>query len=179
MIELQEKTLSRSLPFLDRLTENWEIVRDELDRVPEIELHKPSKDVRLLDTDRNKWCHYLIKLRGLWTPKGIKNFPRTIEILRDTPNLFRVAFLTMLPGTWIHPHVGDYKKAEQGYKRIWRYHLGIKMNENDNPYQAIVIGNEVRRWREGESFIFNDGEIHCAWNYGKEPRTILCVDLFI
>jgi len=176
MEQVGKSVMFRLCQSLSNVGRNWEMIRSEMKAIPEEELNHPSKNVGL-PVDRSKWCHYVLKFRGMWTDKGMNNCPKTYKLLKDVPNLFRVTFITMQPGVHLPPHVGDYKKGTKDADKLWRYHLGLEMDKEDRSHQGMVIEDKVQRWSEGDSFMFNDSLIHSAWNYGKHPRTILCVDL--
>ena len=40
------------------------------------------------------------------------------------------------------------------------------------------MGNETRRWREGEALIFDDSFEHEVWNEGSEPRLVFIFDVW-
>jgi aspartate beta-hydroxylase len=40
------------------------------------------------------------------------------------------------------------------------------------------VGGELREWREGEAFVFDDTIEHEAWNDGAEPRIVLIFDVW-
>jgi aspartate beta-hydroxylase len=56
-----------------------------------------------------------------------------------------------------------------------RCHLGISVPEGDC---AIRVGEETRRWSEGECLIFSDYYEHEAWNHSEDDRIVLIVDLW-
>jgi aspartate beta-hydroxylase len=56
-----------------------------------------------------------------------------------------------------------------------RCHLGISVPEGDC---AIRVGEETRRWSEGECLIFSDYFEHEAWNHSGDDRIVLIVDLW-
>jgi aspartyl/asparaginyl beta-hydroxylase (cupin superfamily) len=46
------------------------------------------------------------------------------------------------------------------------------------PKCSFRVGNEVREWREGKLFIFDDTIEHEAWNDSDELRVVLILDLW-
>ena len=42
---------------------------------------------------------------------------------------------------------------------------------------CLKVGGKVRKWKEGESFIFDDTIEHEAWNRTNEDRIVLLMDL--
>jgi aspartyl/asparaginyl beta-hydroxylase (cupin superfamily) len=54
-------------------------------------------------------------------------------------------------------------------------HLPIIVPENCG---ALRVGNEERRWVEGEMLIFDDSIEHAAWNKSKHERVILLFEVW-
>jgi len=40
------------------------------------------------------------------------------------------------------------------------------------------VGNEIREWREGEAWVFDDTIDHEAWNDSDEKRVIVMIDIW-
>jgi aspartate beta-hydroxylase len=43
---------------------------------------------------------------------------------------------------------------------------------------AFRVGNDVRPWREGEAWVFDDTIEHEAWNDSDQHRMILMIDIW-
>ena len=72
----------------------------------------------------------------------------------------------MRPGCVIERHTG-YSKA------VLRVHLGIHTNTS----AAIEVCGEERTWKAGQLLMFDDTQVHSAWNRGIEDRVLLLVDV--
>jgi hypothetical protein len=96
------------------------------------------------------------------TTRGIE----THGALRTAAGLIYVS--RMRAGTHIRAHRGPTNVR-------LRCHLGITVPDGDC---AIRVGDEIRRWREGECLVFDDHFEHEAWNHTAEDRIVLIVDLW-
>jgi aspartate beta-hydroxylase len=71
---------------------------------------------------------------------------------------------------------GTHIRAHRGPTNVRvRCHLGVVVPDGDC---AIRVGEETRRWREGECLVFDDYFEHEAWNHTDEDRIVLIVDLW-
>lgn len=82
------------------------------------------------------------------------------------PGLTTAGFSRMAAGTHIKPHQG-------WVTTVYRAHLGLIVPDGDC---ALRVGSQIRPWREGESFVFDDTVDHEAWNCSASTRTVLLVD---
>jgi aspartate beta-hydroxylase len=96
------------------------------------------------------------------TMAGIEN-PDTVRTLAGLIYVSR-----MRAGTHISAHRGPTNL------RV-RCHLGIRVPDGDC---AIRVGDETRRWVEGQCVVFDDYFEHEVWNHTSEDRVVLIVDLW-
>lgn len=91
-------------------------------------------------------------------------FPATLEALSQIPGLRSALFSLLEPGTELPEHRGPNAG-------VLRYHLGVSCP----PGASLRVGNRVVRYRDGESVLFDDTELHSAWNRGDAQRvTLFC-----
>lgn len=96
-----------------------------------------------------------------------KNYCPTISKLIDKyPFIVTAEFSMLEPQTSIHPHKGFTNK-------LLRSHLGMVIPEGD---AAIKIGNDTKKWQNGEVLVFDDSIIHEAWNKTDERRVVFMFD---
>lgn len=151
--------------WIDNLKLNYLSIRDELDVfLKENSIKIDSK--YSFYTNNNGWntvplVFFTIKIKNF-----MDYFPRTSEFLNEIPELIGAEFSILKPNTIIKPHIG-YSKV------IMRTHLGLKIPQGDLGFKCL---KESRSWMNGNTFSFNDGEIHEAWNKSTEERWILMVD---
>lgn len=78
-----------------------------------------------------------------------------------------VMFSLLKAGARIEPHTGMFNTRLV-------CHLPLIVP----PGCTFRVGNEVREWKEGELFIFDDTIEHEAWNNGGEDRVVLIFDIW-
>jgi hypothetical protein len=100
-------------------------------------------------------------------------FPKTAEILSrvpmaDQPGYAPTAMFSVLaPKTAIPPHTGSSNTRLIA-------HLPLIIPEGCR----FRVGNDVRPWVMGESFVFDDTIEHEAWNDSDELRAVLIFDVW-
>jgi aspartate beta-hydroxylase len=118
--------------------------------------------------DNPAWsAHYLYE-NGTEVPGARERFPRTFAALRDVPlcqlpqRSPSVLFSVLRPGAHIPPHNGLINT-----RMICHLPLIVP------PGCGFRVGNEVREWREGVAWAFDDTIEHEAWNRSDQTRVIL------
>lgn len=97
-------------------------------------------------------------------------FPRTFEVLRNIPlstNFGFVLVSRLAPGTRVLPHCGSSNLR-------FRYHLALEASEGDAV--RIRVGDQMKSWRTGEAFGFDDSFEHEVIHDGAKDRTVIIVD---
>ncbi len=161
------------IPDFDKdLKENFEIIKTEYinyvlsHNIPIT--NKLSKEQHKIE-NKDNWKMLVLKLKNYYNNKLLNNFPKTIEILKKHKNIIYMSFSIMEPKTHILPHRGLYNG-------IIRYHLGVIIPNHNDVY--LKLENEKIKWKEKESFIFDDTFIHEAVNNSEEKRIIIMVDFY-
>ncbi|MBB76638.1 MAG: hypothetical protein CMJ75_19195 [Planctomycetaceae bacterium] len=83
------------------------------------------------------------------------------------PEIQTCGFSLLRPGADIKWHMGQAGD-------IWRLHFGLVCPEGDC---ALQVCDETKRWETGGFFMFNDQNLHRAWNRTESDRLILLVDI--
>ncbi len=96
------------------------------------------------------------------TTRGIETMPA----MRTADGLIYAS--RMRPGTHIQPHRGPTNLR-------LRCHLGITVPDGDC---ALRVGDDTRKWHDGQCLVFDDYLEHEAWNHTEHDRIILIVDLW-
>lgn len=91
------------------------------------------------------------------------------ELIKEIPQLVSVSFSCLKPDTRIIPHKGYDEYSE----KVLRYHLGLIIPKGD---LGIRVNEDIKVWKEGNSFIFDDFQTHEAWNFTNEYRYVLICD---
>lgn len=160
----------REFPWAAYVESHWEVIRDELLCVLKQDENylDPYADLSLTNK-KDVW-----KTTGLiyWTlksPKNIRNFPKTWEIMRKVPNLTACSFNKLEPQSTIKAHVGDTNA-------MYRCHMGLVIPA-PAPKCGLRVGKEIMCWQEGKVLMFNDAYEHMAWNNTDSERYIISFDV--
>jgi len=106
---------------------------------------------------------------GKWSSKGKELFPTTSLIIEKIPNIRTVAISKLKANSQIQPHIGWGDLANS----ILRCHYGIDVPENC----GCVCDNFVVLHKTGEWLVFDDAKMHSSYNYSKEDRIIIIIDM--
>lgn len=87
--------------------------------------------------------------------------------LINRPEIQTAGFSLLGAGAEIQWHMGQAGD-------VWRLHMGLDCPEGDC---ALQVRDDVRHWRNGEFLMFNDQDMHRAWNRTGKDRLILLVDV--
>ncbi len=120
------------------------------------------------DRDEIPWRTLFLKGYGLWHDTNVNLTPKTVEVLRQIPEI-DTAMLSILGG-------GKHIPRHRGfYKGVYRYHLGLIVPDDAPVY--IVCGGQEYHWREGEGVLFDDTYRHEVWNRSEHPRVVLFLSI--
>lgn len=119
------------------------------------------------------WSAFYLWKNGDVVPENAARCPRTMQALADVP-LARVPnrspsilFSLLRPDAHIPPHNGLVNTR-------LICHLPLLV-----PGQCTFrVGNDVREWRRGHAWLFDDTIEHEAWNRSAETRVILLFDVW-
>ncbi len=98
-----------------------------------------------------------------------KEFPITMSLFSQIPDVLSIGFNILEPSAKIKPHCGDTNA-------IYRCHLGLQIPSNEKGCVMKVLDNEVN-WSNGKLIAFEDAFLHEAWNDTDEIRIILIFDV--
>lgn len=163
-------------PHLLEFDRNWEVIREEADRVLAMREEIPryhevdhwQRGLTGDDAPRQSWRVFPLYLMGVKPRRPRELCPRTAEMLDRVPDLFQAMFSVLEPGKSIPPHVGPF----MGYLR---YHLGIRIPKENPP--SIRVGDAWYTWQEGKSIVLDDALDHEVVNHASEVRVVLIVDV--
>jgi aspartyl/asparaginyl beta-hydroxylase (cupin superfamily) len=160
-------------PWVAHIEDNWEVIREELQRVLEDRDALPnfqdiSKD-QIEITDDDRWKTYFLYGYGFKAKLGVEMCPRTAALMEQIPGMKTAMFSILSPRKHILDHRGPYKG-------VLRYHLGLIVPQAAEDCR-IRVGEDIRHWEEGKSMIFDDTFNHEVWNDTDETRVVLFVDV--
>lgn len=119
------------------------------------------------------WGAFYLWENGAVVAENAARCPATMKALEHVPlpriggRSPNVLFSLMRPGAHIPPHTGVINTRLIG-------HLPLVVPAGCQ----LRVGNEVREWKEGQAWLFDDSIEHEAWNRSKEVRVILLFEVW-
>ncbi|XP_055838514.1 aspartyl/asparaginyl beta-hydroxylase isoform X3 [Episyrphus balteatus] len=156
--------------FLNRIEENWKVIRDEGLKALNAKgtFQNEAENLR----DSGNWQQFELFARGQRRLQNCLAAPVTCGIIEMFPaarfcKRGQVKFSVMHPGTHVWPHCGPTNCR-------LRAHLGLKVPSGT----LLRVGENNRTWEEGKFLIFDDSFEHEVWHNGTSPRLVLIVDIW-
>jgi len=171
-----------AFPWLDEVERHTDDIVAELEAImtdeaafqPYVErvVDRPRPEDDRLTNSRDWTALYLWK-NGALVADNARRCPRTLEALAQAP-LCRIQgrtpsilFSRLRPGARIPPHYGFINAR-------LICHLPLIVPESC----GFRVGNDVRAWEKGKTWVFDDTIEHEAWNDSKEMRVILLFEIW-
>jgi aspartyl/asparaginyl beta-hydroxylase (cupin superfamily) len=168
-------------PWLEELEAATPFIRDELKTIlaspdpglsPYIDMPSGTPDNLWGELDKSpNWSALHLWRDGERIDAVCGRAPRTAALIESLPVAHipgrapAVFFSILKAGKRIPPHTGV-----TNIRSI--VHLGLIVPDGC----GFRVGGEVRQWRQGEAFVFDDTIEHEAWNESGEDRAILILD---
>lgn len=165
--------LDASTPMI--LSELHNILRDDFrDFTPYVNYPDSVPLDQWLELNHSRrWGALHLYLSGKQMPANCSRCPGTMEFLASMPQPHMpgrspaALFSALQPKTRIPPHTGVANTRLV-------VHLPLIVPEGC----GFRVGNEVREWKEGEAWVFDDTIEHEAWNESTQPRVIFIFDIW-
>jgi ornithine lipid ester-linked acyl 2-hydroxylase len=156
-------------PWIRTLEDNWLVIRGELDRLMRrMDLIPRYQSIQVEAqsiTNDARWKTFVLYGYGARSAENCWRCPETDRLLRVIPGMTSAMFSILRGPKHVPAHRGPFNG-------VLRYHLGLRVPA---PCR-IRVGNDVRSWQEGKSLVFDDTNMHEAWNDGPGDRVVLFVD---
>ena len=162
---------SKALPGLERIDQNWEMIRDEavsLRELQKIKAAAKNDDAGFNSFFKNGWKRFYLKWYGASHPSAEQFCPKTVALLRDIPCVKAAMFAELPPGGKLNQHRDPFAGS-------LRYHLGLQTPNDDRCF--IEVDGQRYSWRDGKSVVFDETYIHWALNDSGGNRIILFCDI--
>src|SRR5204862_573061 len=162
---------ARALPELDKLRDNWEVIREEAVKLFDeghIRAALANNDWGFHSFFRSGWKRFYLKWYEDFLPSAKTLCPKTVELLNSIDSIHGAMFAVLPPGGKLGQHRDPYAGS-------LRYHLGLVTPNAETC--SIVIDGTPYHWRDGEAVIFDETYIHSAENRSGIPRLILFCDI--
>jgi len=165
-----------TFPALNMMTENFAVIRNELDVILAAKSTIPSyHEIDFIQYpisakgDKHKnWKIFMLYAMGERPAANRALCPKTCELLERVPDLFQAFFSILDPGKSIPSHTGPFS----GYLR---YHLGLKVPRQDPP--SMRVKDQWYIWEEGKAILFDDTFDHEVVNKSNGERVVLVIDV--
>lgn len=160
-----------SFSFLQPITDNFKTIKQEL--IDLIEIKKENQWLRTfpayVKSEKYKaWKVFSFIFFKMRFPENAKLCPKTAELIYSIPEILSCDYSYLDAKTHIAPH--------KGYSRmVLRCHLPLVVP--DENLCGLRVGNQAKRWKEGELLIFDDSFEHEAWNNTDKKRVVLMFDI--
>lgn len=158
-------------PGLEKLRQNWEMIRDEalaLDQLEKIKAAEKNDDAGFNSFFKKGWKRFYLKWYEASHPSALQYCPNTVGLLKEVPEVKAAMFTELPPGAKLNPHRDPYAGS-------LRYHLGLSTPNDDRAF--INVNTENYSWRDGEGVMFDETYIHWALNESGKTRIILLCDI--
>ena len=170
-------------PWLPQLEAATDIIREELVVVLREDMEELDPYIRYppgapvnqwVELNHSpRWNSYFLWKNGERQDAHCARCPRTAEILAGLPMLDQpgfgptAMFSVLAPHTRIPPHTGSANTRLV-------VHLPLILPAGC----GFRVGADVRAWKMGEAWVFDDTIEHEAWNESDQTRTILIFDVW-
>lgn len=158
-------------PALRPLQEHWQEIREEalqLASAGHIKVSDQYNDIGFNSFFKSGWKRFYLKWYDDSHPSAKQFCPKTVELLRQIPEVKAAMFTELPPGSKLVRHRDPYAGS-------LRYHLGLITPNADACY--IDVDGQRYAWRDGESVMFDETYIHFAENATDHDRLILFCDI--
>lgn len=158
----------------DIRTELLGILNDPVAFAPYVQggANRPSKEQAGM-LNNPAWSAFFLWKNGEVVAENAARCPKTMQALRDAPLAYvpnrspSILFSLLKPGARIPPHNG-----------LVNTRLICHLPVIAAGQCSFRVGNEVRDWVEGKSWLFDDTIEHEAWNNSNQTRVILLFDVW-
>jgi len=162
----------KDFPALKPFVANWQGIRDEVNAILKhreaIPVFQEVSPDQMRIAKGGNWRTFILFGFGEKLAKNCSQAPLTTRLLESVPNLQTAWFSILGPGYHIPAHRGVTKG-------ILRAHLGLIIPREPEKCR-IRVADQIKVWREGEIFVFDDTYEHEVWNDTEDERVILLFD---
>lgn len=160
---------TNTFPELQKLTDNWEVIREEALRLQgHIKAAEVQNDAGFNTFFKRGWKRFYLKWYSEAHPSARELCPITTQLLNEIPSVKAAMFAELPAGSYLGKHRDPYAGSV-------RYHLGLSTPNDDRCF--IEVDRERHSWRDGQAVIFDETYVHWAENKSDQTRIILFCDI--
>ena len=159
-------------PYTAELEKHWETIRDEAlaisvqpNRVPALDEISPDHQGI---APAGMWRSFFLVGYGYPVEENLARCPKTAEIVSRIPGLNSAFFSILKAGT----HIPDHRGVTKG---LITCHLGLSVPEEGDC--RMRVHDQVVRWENGKTLVFDDTYRHEVWNDTDERRVVLLLHI--
>jgi beta-hydroxylase len=116
-------------------------------------------------TDDDKWKAVVLSVAGRHIEENAKLCPETAALVDRIPGLQYAMFSVLRPGK----HIPAHRSLFSG---VLNCHLALRIPQ-PRELCALRVAGETRHYDEGRMLVFNDLNLHEAWNRSDQVRVVL------
>ena len=120
-----------------------------------------------------RWSTYFLWKDGIRNDRQCEQCPMTARAAEAVPFIDTTNFGPTIMYSLLAPHTRIPPHSSVTNARLV-VHLPLIVPDGC----AFRVGNDVRPWREGEAWVFDDTIEHEAWNDSDQHRMILMIDIW-
>ncbi|HKI74065.1 MAG TPA: aspartyl/asparaginyl beta-hydroxylase domain-containing protein [Pseudomonadales bacterium] len=161
----------KQFPELQPLIENWQVIREEAENLNTAARIKGSDkydDIGFNSFFRTGWKRFYLTWYGATLKSAEALCPRTVEMIRNIPNVKGAMFAMLPPGARLVIHRDPFAGS-------LRFHLGLVTPNSEDCF--IDVDGEKYYWKDGEAVMFDETFLHFAENRTDINRIILFLDI--
>lgn len=156
-------------PELKIIEDNWQDIRDEALALHEKGYIAVKDDLPASSFYKdNRWTSFYLKLYDSDIPSAYELAPKTMALIDQVPSMNLALFACLNPGKKINYHHDPFAFS-------LRYSLGLSTPNSDK--SGLIVNGDDYKWADGESILFDETFLHCAYNDSDKPRIILMTDV--
>lgn len=132
-----------AFPELQKLTENWQVIREEALRLQHhIKAAQANNDAGFNTFFKRGWKRFYLKWYSDAHPSAETLCPITTKLVNSIPSIKAAMFAELPPGAYLGKHRDPYAGSV-------RYHLGLSTPNDDRCF--IEVDRQRHSWRDGEA----------------------------
>lgn len=163
---------SQLFPWTQTLRDHWQAIRAEA--VTVALQHNAAPSLVTISPDHkgiaepDSWRSYFLYGYGYAINENIARCPHTARALAAIPGLNSAFFSILAPGT----HIPDHRGVTKG---LITCHLGLIIPRDGDV--RMRVDDQIVRWADGETLIFDDTYRHEVWNDSTMTRVVLLIHI--
>jgi len=168
-VPVQPFTDIKHYPELQKIEDNWEVIRDEAMALYDSGNIRVGEDLPASGFYKNgRWKSFYLKSFSNKIPSAYELAPKTMALIDQVPSMHMALFAVLMPGK-------DLKKHHDPFAFTLRYSLGLS-TPNSSDCCLVVDGVDMP-WEDGKSYIFDETYMHSIYNNTEKMRIILMTDV--